>query len=170
MHSDYPIKETVKVLTVTKQQQKINFQIRHPENVFAIIGIAITCDKISDQADPGVPDFVNKGSMAGFLSLAIPQKGDVVFSDDVQIDNNEYADLVEKAVWGLALDISGAKKRDYYLKTFIKIDKAVLEGFYEDTYSPSITSNTGELLSYLYKIRIYVRYQMTSDYKITEKP
>lgn len=39
----HPIKETVKVLYITKPNQKIRFQIRHPENVYAITGIAVTC-------------------------------------------------------------------------------------------------------------------------------
>ncbi len=164
MHSTYPIKETVKILTITKQKEKINFQIRHPENVLAIIGIAVTCDKIADHLDPvGGADIPNKGSIAGYVSLSVPQKGDVVFGDDVQLDNNDYADLIEKAVWGLAQDISGAKKRDYYLKTFLPVNKTLLEGFYEDIYSPSLTSFTGEVLPFLYRVRVYIRYQVTPD-------
>lgn len=159
MHKEYSIKETVKIITVTKQKQKINFQIRHPENVHAVIGIAVTSNLISESAGGGL-DFVDKGNTAGYLALCIPQKGDVVFGDDVKVDNNDYADIPEKAVYGLQLNIASAKERDYYFKTYYKIDKAVLEGFYEDTYSPELTGEHGEPKPYLYKIRIYLRYQV----------
>lgn len=163
MYKGRTIKETVRTIVITKQKQKINFQIRHPENVSEVIGIAITCDKISDPVDPVLG---HKGNMAGHVSLSIPQKGDVVYSDDVKIDDNDYADIVEKTVWGLQLNISSAKPRDYFFKTSYVIDKAVLEGFYEDFYSPNLTTDTGEVLPFLYKIRIYLRYKV----KETEKP
>lgn len=159
MHSEYTIKETIKVLTVVRQKQKIRFQIRHPENAESIIGIAVTSNLIPDPPVFGdiSPD---KGITAGHIALSIPQKGDVVFGDDVRADNNDYSDLLEKMVYGLTLDISQAKKRDYYFYTLYKIDKAVLEGFYEDIYSPEYNNTEGVPKSYLYKIRIYIRYQM----------
>ncbi|MDP1800827.1 MAG: hypothetical protein Q8L81_05715 [Bacteroidota bacterium] len=159
------IKETVKVITITKQLQKINFQIRHPENVFAIIGIAVTCDKIGEFTGDILPP---KGNTAGNISLSIAQKGDVVFSDDVKIDSNDYADIPEKRVYGLQFDIASAKKRQLYFKTFYRIDKALLEGFYEDTYSPSMASDGVELP--LYKIRIYIRYQVSDTNYLNAKP
>ncbi len=150
------IKETVKVITITKQLQKINFQIRHPENVFAIVGIAVTCNKIPEFTGDLLP---SKGNTAGHISMAIAQKGDVVFSDDVKVDANDYADIPEKRVYCLQFDIASAKKRQLYFKTFYRIDKALLECFYEDSYSPTLTNIEGIVLPYLYKIRIYIRYQ-----------
>lgn len=159
MSEKYHIKETVKVITVTKQKQKINFQIRHPENVHAVIGIAVTSNLISDPEgiDPTVPP---KGNTAGHLAISIPQKGDVVYGDDVKLDNNDYADIPEKTVYGIQFNIASAKKRQLYFNTFYKIDKAVLEGFYEDTYSPELNGGDGLPKAYLYKIRIYLRYQV----------
>ena len=165
MHKPYPIKETVRTIVITKQKQKINFQIRHPENVSHIIAIAVTCDKIGEHVDPAVED---KGNMAGHIVLSLPQKGDVIYSDDVRIDNNDYADIMEKTVWGLQLPIGQAKPRDYFFKTCFPVDKAVLEGFYEDFYSPQLTIDTGEVLHSLYKIRVYIRYQIKGT-ELTKK-
>lgn len=161
MHRDYSIKETVKVLTVTKQKQKIRFQIRHPENAESIIGIAVTSNLIDDNPGFGQIGEV-KSNTAGHLALSIPQKGDIVFGDDVKVDNNTYSDLTEELVYNLKLDISQAGKRDYYFHTLYKIDKAVLEGYYEDLYSPELNNADGIPKPYLYKIRIYIRYQMKS--------
>jgi hypothetical protein len=157
MKSVYPIKETVKVITITKPNQKINFQIRHPENMDAIIGIAVTSDKMPDAPAYGVGSI---GNMVGQLSISIPQKGDIVFGDDVMLDNNDYSDLTEKIVYGLTYDISQSKKRGLYFETLYPVDKAMLEGYYEDVYAPSLFNSKGELLPYLYKIRIYIRYKV----------
>lgn len=162
MSRKYHIKETVKVITVTKQNQKINFQIRHPENVHAVIGIAVTSNLISDPEVMGY-DAVSKGNTAGYLALSIPQKGDVVFGEDVKVDINEYADIPERDVYKLSFTIASAKKRQLYFNTFYKIDKAVLEGFYEDIYSPNLFDGGGLPLIYLYKVRIYIRYQVFDD-------
>jgi len=159
MKKVYPIKETVKVITVTKPYQKINFQIRHPENMEAIIGIAVTSDKMPD-APPPASTGAPLGSMVGQLSLSIPQKGDIVFGDDVMIDNNDYSDLTEKTVFGLIYDISQSKKKGLYFETLYPVDKAMLEGYYEDVYAPSLFNSHGDFLPYLYKIRIYIRYKV----------
>ena len=157
MERIYPIKETVKIITVTKQSQKINFQIRHPENVAALIEIAVSGNKI---ADPKGADGVNKGNMLGHLSLSIPQKGDVVFGEDVMLDNNDYSEITEKTIFGTTLNISQSKKRQLYFKTCYHIDKAILEGFFQDVYSPNLFDEKGNPLLYLYKIRIYLRYEV----------
>jgi len=169
MSAIYPIKETVKVITVTKQNQKIHFQLRHPENVSTMIGIAVTAS-LSTLSDivPPVPA-LNDSNMAGHLSLALPQKGDVVFSDDVKIDNNDYADIPEKIIYGLQSNIAASKKRQYYFETEYKTDRAVLEGYYEDIFAPSLTDENGILKPFLYKVRIYVRYQVKKT-EIKEKP
>lgn len=158
MSLPFSIKETVKVLNVTKPLQKINFQIRHPENVIALIGIAVTSNLVPLPLRPGD---VDKGNTAGNLSLAISQKGDVAFGEDVKIDNNDYADLPEKMVYGWAASIESAKKRQFYFETFYKVDKALLEGFYEDIYSPPFqTDDKGIPYPKLYKVSIYLRYKV----------
>jgi len=161
MESTYPIKETVKIITVTKQNQKIHFQIRHPENTEAVIGIAVTSNLTPDITDSSggstPPDLRNT---SGYLMLSIPQKGDEVYSEDVKLDKNEYSDFIEKAISGIQNNISKSKKRHFYFDTFFPVDKAILEGFYEDVYSPSLYDFTGHLRSSLYQIRIYIRYQV----------
>ena len=165
MHAEYHTKETVKVLTVTKVKQKIRFQIRHPENVYAITSIAVTTNLITD--NPGFGHIgENKGNTAGHLALSIPQKGDIVFGDDVMVDNGDYSDLPEKMVYNIRLDISQAKKRQHYFNTNYKIDKAVLEGYYEDIYSPELNNSDGVPKPYLYKIRIYIRYQINREIEL----
>jgi hypothetical protein len=161
MYTEYHIKETVTVLTVTKQKQKIRFQIRHPENVYSITGIAVTSNLLPDVVDMGRDlGGVDKGITAGHLALSLPQKGDIVYGDDVRLDDNNYGDFLEREVYQVITDISFAKKRDYYLRSNFKINKAILEGFYEDIYSPDLTNTEGVPKAYLYKIRVYIRYQM----------
>lgn len=173
MAKEYNIKETVTTLIIYKQAQKIKFQIRHPENVHAIIGIAVTSNMKAPP--PGeVRSVIPKGDNVGYIALSIPGKGDIVYGDDVKLDNNEYADLLEQALWELSLPISQAKHRQFYFETFYKIDKALLEGFYEDVYFPTNSYGvigispkqvidgygTMEVAPALYKIRIYIRYQV----------
>lgn len=165
MSSVYPIKETVKVITITQPLQKINFQIRHPENVFALTGIAVTSNLIGRSRD----DKSYNGSISGNLSLAISQKGDVAFGEDVMTDDNDYADITEKSFNGLTASILSAKKRQFYFETFYKINKALLEGFYEDVYAPR-SGEGREPLPYLYKIRIYLRYQVSDTIKHSSNP
>lgn len=164
MSNRYPIKETVKVLSITKPNQKIRFQIRHPENVYAVIGIAVTCSlglsgKDGDMAS-GQRAIKN---MAGHLTLAIAEKGDVIFTDDVQLDNNNYSDALERKVFGTFIPkfyyLSGRGKP--YFETNYLVTESILEGYYEDAFFPKLKPNeeppNGK--EPFYQVRVYIRYQ-----------
>lgn len=155
MTSKFPIKITVTTLIVKKPFQKINFQVRHPENTESIIGIAVTCNLSLGFFDPALGFLTDT---AGYLSLAVPQSGDVVYGEDVKQDNNDYSDIPTKMIYGLVHPIGEAKKRDFFLSTHIKTDKAMLEGFYEDILSQNPIPDIGIPL-YPYRIKIYLKYQ-----------
>lgn len=131
MSHRHPIKETVKVLYITKPNQKIRFQIRHPENVYSITGIAVTCSLAARRKVKG-----GAGSNAGTLHLAIAEKGDVAFTEDVRVDINNYFDFTEQQVSriGISEGISFEGKRLTYFETNFKITDAIIEGYYEDSF------------------------------------
>lgn len=160
MKPAYPIKDTVTIITVTKPLQKIRFQVRHPEYASELIGIAVTATL--DKEDP------SKGNTCGYLTLTLPQKGDVAYSEDVRLDNNDFSDLMEINVWGLTADVMSSKKNQFYFETCFPIDKAIMEGFYEDTYSPITFLATGEPKPFLYRIRIYARYKLKDEPELKE--
>lgn len=189
------IKNTVKVLTINKPNQKIRFQIRHPENVYAIIGIAVTCSLTADGSIPAeVPipkalakDLVipivtlntttastgnfpisnNIKDVAGHLTLAITDKGDVVYTDDVRIDNNDYSELVEKNLIPSFVPkeqyLSGKGK--FYFETKFLVTDAILEGYYEDLFFPksALSDVSGYSMKNLYQVNVYIRYQTTQE-------
>jgi len=181
MAKEYSIKEIVKTIVVTKQLQKINFQIRHPENVCHIIGIAVTSNLISDPVNSvmtvdsdgnpiSIPD-PDKGNTAGYLALSIAQKGDVIYSEDVSLDNNDYSDIPEKNLSNYYANIGQSAKHDKYLKTCIKTDKSVVEGYYEDTYSPNLSiEGSYTPKPYLYNVNIYIRYKVFQNESKEQKP
>jgi hypothetical protein len=175
-----PIKDKVTVLQITKPNQKIRFQIRHPENMYAIIGIYVTCSltyllnniEIGNQARLLAPENLGNsqstiGNLAGMLSLAIPEKGDVVFSDDVKIDTNTYADLEEINLFGRQYQkpYHFYGKQTSYFKTHYLISDALLEGYYENVFSASGINPPGSPLQRInpnrsaYQVNIYIRYQ-----------
>lgn len=172
MSHRHPIKETVKLIYITKPNEKIRFQIRHPENVHAIVGIAVTCSMIK------LDEKKELGNIAGYLSLAIPEKGDVVFGEDVKIDTNDYTEPLEQLTRALTSEksVSFSGKKRTYFNTHYHIKDAILEGYYEDTYLPAkrnyqitVGGIKGEVIGQLlpeknesyYCIRLYIRYQTT---------
>lgn len=202
MSSRYSIKNTVKIISITKPNQKIRFQIRHPENVFAIIGIAVTCslttkrtrslvgtiatnpiqlsEAIVAVATPKditigsevIPKEVglinvainnNLSDVAGHLTLAIAEKGDVVYTEDVRVDNNDYSELLEKnlipSIAPKEQYLSGKGK--FYFETLFLITDALLEGYYEDLFftAPLLKDETIYSDVVLYQVKIYIRYQ-----------
>jgi hypothetical protein len=157
MSSRYSIKNTVKILTINKPNQKIRFQIRHPENVYAIIGIAVTCSLPTTKVIFGL------GDVAGVLTLAIAEKGDVVFADDVKIDNNNYSDLLEQQLFTpffLAEQYQSGKGKHYFETNYLVTD-AMLEGYYEDVIFPKalLSAISAYKTADLYNVKIYIRYQ-----------
>jgi len=159
MSSKFPIKTTVTTLIVKNPFQKINFQIRHPENTESIIGIAVTCNLSFGFFDPALGIIKDT---AGYLSLAIPQQGDVVYGEDVKLDNNDYSDITTKMIFGIVHPVGEAKKRDFFLSTHIRTDKAMLEGFYEDVFAHNSIPDMG-IPVYPYRIKIYLKYQKTRE-------
>lgn len=202
MSSRYPIKNTVKIVSINKPNQKIRFQIRHPENVYAIIGIAVTCSLTSKRTRSvlnsieansiqlnnvsvavEIPKDITIGSevipkdvgqievsekngvsdVAGHLTLAIAEKGDVVYTEDVRADNNDYSELLEKN-----LILSFVPKEQYlsgkgkfYFETFFLITDAILEGYYEDLFftAPLLKEESMYKDTNLYQVKVYIRYQ-----------
>lgn len=127
----HPVKETVKVLYITKPNQKIRFQIRHPENVYAITGIAVTCTLGAKRKEK-----VSTASNAGTLHLAIAAKGDVAFTEDVKVDSNNYSDFTEGQTFTMSIvkGIASEGRRLSYFETEYKITDAIMEGYYEDNF------------------------------------
>ena len=162
-------KETVSVIYITKPKQKLRFQIKHPENVEAVIGVAVSCTMIK-------PKVKTARDIAGLLSISIPQKGDIVFGEAVRIDDNNYLEVLEAKTFGSFFNKSfwfAGKKLDYF-KTYYKVDEAIMESFYEDISLPvkqffkSIYGGTDNIkLSnvkplnerYYYILRIYLQYK-----------
>ena len=202
MSSRYSIKNTVKIVSINKPNQKIRFQIRHPENVYAIIGIAVTCSLTSKrtrsvvnsiETNPiqlsdasiavEIPKDIIIGSevipknvgqievsvksgvsdVAGHLTLAIAEKGDVVYTEDVRVDNNDYSELLEKNLIPSFVPkeqyLSGKGK--FYFETLFLITDAILEGYYEDLFftAPLLKDETMYNTADLYQVKIYIRYQ-----------
>lgn len=138
------LKDQIKTIRITKPNQKIRFQVRHPENALSLVGIAVSCNAYAFRE----LDII-KGKTAGHLSLMIAEKGDVAFGEDVQIDNNQYNDLTEKRCWfEAAKTISKIGKRLSYFETNYKITQALMEGYYEDTFLGNVSLNaTGAIVS-----------------------
>lgn len=162
METNNLIKESVYGLTILKPLQKIRFQIRLPENVCAITGFGTTSNKLSEGYVPEYGE-VYKGDTVGLLTLSLPGKGDVIFGEDVKVDDNDYADFFEKTLPSNYVPYVYAKKRNIYLDTFVKITNPLLEGYYQDVYNPFVTIGEDGLYHYLYKVRLYIRYQVFPD-------
>jgi hypothetical protein len=202
MSSRYSIKNTVKIVSINKPKKKISFQIRHPENVYAIIGIAVTCSltsrrtrsevntieanplplvpisvdvqipkviiiandvipKDAEQTDVSIKNSIS--DVAGHLTLAIAEKGDVVYTEDIRVDNNDYSELLEKNLIPSFVPkeqyLSGKGK--FYFETLFLITDAILEGYYEDLFftAPLLKEESMYKDTELYQVKIYIRYQ-----------
>lgn len=122
------LKDQIKTLRITKPNQKIRFQVRHPENATSLVGIAVNCNAFAYRE----LDLI-KGKTAGHLSLMIVQQGDVAYGEDVSIDNNTYQDITERRCWFERNKTLGkAGKRLSYFETNYPITHAIMEGYYED--------------------------------------
>ncbi len=147
------LKYTLTTLPITKVFQRIRFQIRVPENLYAITGIVATVSL----AELAVKKGIDPGHCAGSLSLALPDKGDVVFNDEVRLGHHDFLDFFEKIVqanpapnffWFSATRYS-------YFDTFYKIKDALIEGYYESYFRPLAVPEPGRTF---YKLNIYIRY------------
>jgi hypothetical protein len=208
MSSRYSIKNTVKIVSINKPNQKIRFQIRHPENVYAIIGIAVTCSltatrrkyvinlieqnpvelataRVAIMAPKDINtnpislvipkditqinSLVRNGmsDLAGHLTLAIAEKGDVVFTEDVRVDNNDYSEILEKNLTPSFVPreqyLSGKGK--FYFETKYLITDSILEGYYEDLFfnKPTLKEELFYKDTDLYQVKVYIRYQTIKE-------
>lgn len=166
MEKEHKIKHVVKVLSITKQFQKIHFTLRHPENALYLSGIAVTGTKVYEAGLEGI----TRPDSAGFLSLAIPEKGDVFYTEQVKSEKSKFLDFAEQrlALGFLKNAFGFSGKRKTYFDTCVPITEALMEGYYEDTSfvpviiflafspppPPSITP---------YTITLYLRYVMNED-------
>jgi hypothetical protein len=138
------LKDQIKTLLIAKPNQKIRFQVRHPENAIRLVGIAVSCNAYT------LKEFaLIKGKTAGHLSLIIAEKGDVAFGEDVTIDNNQYRDITEKRCWFEPMkSLSKIGKRLSYFETDYTITQAIMEGYYEDVFLNSVSlSASGAIVS-----------------------
>ena len=175
------IKYVVKVISITKAAQKIHFTVRHPENATCLSGIAITgtcyLRRLINR------DMITKtvNDITGFLSLAIPNKGDVFYSDHIKIETDNFLDKKEQLIGSafLAKKFEFAGKRAEYFDTDIPITDALMEGYYEDVSAANNTTivfnstprlDINPVLATFqqvhnnpeanYKVRLYLRYVM----------
>lgn len=76
------------------------------------------------------------GANAGLLNLAIAEKGDVAYTEDVKADTNNYLDFTEGQTFTMTIakGISSEGRRLTYFETEYKITDAIMEGYYEDTF------------------------------------
>jgi hypothetical protein len=157
MSNRHPIKEKVILLNITKPSQKIRFQLRHPETVNSIIGIAVTSN-LSYLITPKT----NYGNTAGVLTIAIAQQGDVSYCEAVSVDNNDYLDFTEKIIYNnnTKLEINIVGKQLTYFETHFPIKEAISEGYYEDVFlkDPLLIEEFISKGDVFYQVRIYIRY------------
>ena len=147
------IKRTVQVLSISKVSQKIAFQVRHPENAKTLLGIYVTTTlSRAIKTDARI-------TVAGNLSLARPGKGDVIYTQDVKVDNNQTNDQTTNASGALADDehfTRNGTQRSFY-ETNLCIHDAIWDGLYDDIYL-SYASMLKE--APYYKITLYLIYEL----------
>ena len=175
MKKETGIKYVVKLIYITKPLQKIHFTIRHPENALHITGIAVTGTN-NVIRDERLRER-NLKKITGAISLAIPEEGDVFYTEEVRTETIDFREFLENKIdWGIAnvLYAYAAKPYDYF-DTCIPVKEALLEGYYEDTatvraeqvselprfgVTPSAAIPIPRPQEKLYKITLYLRYQM----------
>jgi len=161
MKKETGIKYVVKVLRITKRGEKIHFTLKHPENALWLNGIALTT---SDIRRRGVEGSLTSDT-TGTLSLAIPDKGDVFYSEEVKSETGNFKDFIEQRLRqefsGKEFSLSGTRRE--YFTTWIPVTEALLEGFYAENPSAGRPARlAGDLLSLVefYKVTLYLRYVM----------
>lgn len=159
MKQHFSIQHEVKVLPIYELGQKIHFTVRHPENAECLTGLAVTCTRMRQQGFEGSlqPDY------AGTLALAIPEKGDVFYTETVKAEKPDFRDFAEKKInlpfTTYPFGFSG--KRIEYFDTVIPATHALLEGYYEDSaVEGGLIIIGGDASLALYKLTLYLRYKM----------
>jgi len=133
MEIHQPIKYLVKVIPVVRPGQKTLFRIRHPENALFLSGIAVTGTFQGVFGDAG-----GRTDTTGSLSLAIPEQGDVFYTEDIKWDNYKGKDIAERNINQVFIpDVFAYGGGRYeYFETCIPVTEAILEGYYEDNSTP----------------------------------
>lgn len=173
MKKETGIKYLVKVLFITKPAQKIHFTVRHPENALFLTGIAVTGTNVLKRGVEGIklPD------ITGVLSLAIPEQGDVFYTQEVKSESGIFLDVVERRIQAsfLRKDFGRSGKRYDYFDTCVRITDAAIEGYYEDAANsrgiiigPKLIEPIGIIpvpapSRILYRITLYLRYQLKEE-------
>lgn len=161
MNQHNSIAYAVKVIKIMELGEKTRFQVRHPENSACLTGIAVSCTRMRPQGFEGalLPDVV------GTLALAIPEKGDVFFTQSVKAEQGDFRDFAERKI---SLDYQSylfgfSAKGIGYCDVAIPTAKALLEGYYEDhAVEDGIIIIGGDPPPERYKLTLYLRYQMKS--------
>jgi len=157
------IKYVVKVFYITKGLQKILFRIKHPENARYLTGIAIS-GTYGRPFGLIIRDERVNTDTTGVLSLAIPESGDVFYTDHLKIETGDFSEFVEETIAPGFLNprFGFCAKRYEYFPTQVPITGNLMEGFYEDVVIPP-GGGTILLSGYYYKVTLYLRYQMHKD-------
>lgn len=150
------IKRTVTMIAVTKPQHHISFQVRHPENAKALIAIRVTTT-LSRALKIGV-----KFPFGGTLSMARPDHGDVIFSDELKPDDNTTDDLTTVSSQALADNARYQRNgtQQTFFEVYFPLTDAVWDGYYEDHYVPLGTSVK---FTPLYKVSLYLIYELNQQ-------
>jgi hypothetical protein len=152
----------VKVIKITALGDKIRFNLRHPENAECLTGIAVTCTRSRPQGLEGAL----LSDVAGTLALAIPEKGDVFFAESVKAEQGDFRDLTERRI-NLGLfnyPFGFSVKRIEYYDVSVPATNTLMEGYYEDSATEAglIIIIGDDAPPELYKVTLYLRYQMKS--------
>lgn len=133
MEVHQPLKYLVKIIPVVRPGQKTLFRIRHPENALYLSGIAVTGTFQGIFGDGG-----GRTDTTGSLSLAIPEEGDVFYTEDIKWDNYKGKDITERNInQAFVPDVFAYGGGRYeYFETHIPITDAIMEGYYEDNSIP----------------------------------
>lgn len=130
---------------ITKKKQKHLFQIPLPENAKEITGVKATIFPSTFRFTPH--------KHGGDLHLAIPDEGDVFFTDEIYLttghpmieDARIDMDWNSRAAWW-----QGAKYEPFSIK--LAPETTFIEGYYEDAINTTFNSDR------TYTLRIYLYY------------
>lgn len=159
MKQHFKIAYKLKAILIYGLGEKKHFTVRHPENAECLTGIAITCTRMRQRPfwEGLLPD------IAGTLALAIPDKGDVFFSESVKAEKEDFRDLTEirlrLALRATRFGMSGTRME--YANLSIPVTQAVMEGYYEDSAvegGPTVILDSAP--PHLYQVSLYLRYKM----------
>lgn len=149
-------------LVVNRAYQKQLFQIHHPEDTFVLSGILPLVRFANGK------ESTRLGTQMGVLKIAIAESGDVAYTTTVEKDPNVFTDRSEVFIppYNAFPSFSFSGKRYTYFETQLLITQAIAEGYYEDTFQPSLTlPDTGAEAAPVpspfvpYQVHLYLRYE-----------